>query len=109
MLKGFSKGGVHPPGFKISRAEAIVELPPPTVAVIPLSQHIGAPAVPCVAKGDRVVTGQLIAAADGFVSANVHSSVSGTATAVGAESAGRLLRSPSKETSGSTSSTEANL
>lgn len=114
MLKGFSKGGVHPPGFKISRAEAIVELPPPTVAVIPLSQHIGAPAVPCVAKGDRVVTGQLIAAADGFVSANVHSSVSGTVTAVGevpdaAESAGRLLRSPSKETSGSTSSTEANL
>mgnify|MGYP000487157492 CR=1 FL=1 len=83
MLKGFSKGGVHPPGFKISRAEAIVELPPPTVAVIPLSQHIGAPAVPCVAKGDRVVTGQLIAAADGFVSANVHSSVSGTVTAVG--------------------------
>ena len=73
MLKGFSKGGVHPPGFKISRAEAIVELPPPTVAVIPLSQHIGAPAVPCVAKGDRVVTGQLIAAADGFVSANVES------------------------------------
>lgn len=83
MLKGFSKGGVHPPGFKISRAETIVELPPPTVAVIPLSQHIGAPAVPCVAKGDRVVTGQLIAAADGFVSANVHSSVSGTVTAVG--------------------------
>ena len=83
MLKGFSKGGVHPPAFKISRAEAIVELPPPEIAIIPLSQHIGAPAVPCVAKGDRVLVGQLIAAADGFVSANVHSSVSGTVTAVG--------------------------
>ena len=50
--------------------------------VFPLSQHIGAPAVPVVAKGDYVLAGQLIAEAGGFVSANIHSSVSGTVKAI---------------------------
>ena len=46
--------------------------------VYPLSQHIGAPAKPLVAKGDHVLKGQIIAEAGGFISANVLSSVSGT-------------------------------
>ena len=50
--------------------------------VYPLSQHIGAPAVPVVAKGDYVLTGQLIAEAGGFVSAPIYSSVSGTVKAI---------------------------
>ena len=50
--------------------------------VYPLSQHIGAPAVPVVAKGDYVLAGQLIAEAGGFVSANIHSSVPGTVKAI---------------------------
>ena len=49
---------------------------------VPLSQHIGAPAEPCVGKGDYVKAGQLIGQAAGFVSANVHSPVSGQVTAV---------------------------
>ncbi len=54
----------------------------PAVVTIPLSQHIGAPATACVKKGDTVKTGQLIAEATGFMSANIHSSVTGTVTAV---------------------------
>lgn len=50
--------------------------------MFPLSQHIGAPAKPVVAKGDYVLAGQLIAEAGGFVSANIHSSVSGTVKAI---------------------------
>lgn len=50
--------------------------------VYPLSQHIGAPAVPVVAKGDRVLAGQKIADAGGFVSAPIHSSVSGTVKSI---------------------------
>ena len=52
-------------------------LPLPAQAVIPLSQHLGAPARPVVNRGDTVKTGQLIAEGDGFVSANIHASVSG--------------------------------
>ena len=55
-----------------------VEVPLPKQAVILLSQHIGAPAQPVVAVGDKVKVGQLLAQAGGFVSAPVHSSVSGT-------------------------------
>ena len=57
-------------------------LPLPAVVSIPLSQHLGAPAMPVVAKGDRVKTGQLIAKASGFISANIHSSVSGVVVKV---------------------------
>lgn len=83
MAKLTFKGGVHPyDGKDISKEKAIVELIPEGDIVIPLSQHIGAPATPIVAKGDRVLVGQLIGEATGFISANVHSSVSGTVKAI---------------------------
>ena len=77
MLKTFPTGGVHPPENKLTAGIPIEYLPVPGNVVIPLAQHIGAPANPVVAKGDTVKTGQLIAEGKGFVSANVHSSVSG--------------------------------
>ncbi len=83
MLKRFKIGGVHPPENKLGAASPIEVLPLPGKVVVPLSQHIGAPAVAVVAKGDRVLTGQLIAKAGGFVSAAVHSPVSGTVAEVG--------------------------
>lgn len=82
MLKTFRIGGVHPPENKLSASEAIKVLPIPEQVIIPLSQHIGAPATAVVQKGDTVRTGQLIASATGFVSANIHSSVSGIVVAV---------------------------
>lgn len=78
MLKTFPKGGVHPPENKFSASKPIEMLPLPEQVVIPISQHIGAPATPVVAKGDKVLVGQVIAKSTGFVSANIHSSVSGT-------------------------------
>ena len=73
------KGGIHPPHSKKSTENLpIVDFLGPKVVEIPLRQHIGAPCEPTVAKGDLVKVGQLIGAAGGFVSANVHSSVSGT-------------------------------
>ncbi len=78
MLKTFAKGGVHPPENKLTAHVPIAVLPLPKQVVIPIAQHIGVPATPVVAKGDRVLAGQLIAKSAGFVSANIHSSVSGT-------------------------------
>ncbi len=73
------KGGIHPPHSKKSTENLpIVDFLGPKVIEIPLRQHIGAPCEPAVAKGDLVKVGQLIGTAGGFVSANVHSSVSGT-------------------------------
>ncbi len=77
MLKTFTKGGVHPPENKLSASKPIEVLPVPDKVIIPISQHIGAPATPVVAKGDTVQVGQVIAKSSGFVSANIHSSVSG--------------------------------
>ncbi len=77
MLKTFPKGGVHPPDNKITASTPIVHLPVPKSVTIPLAQHIGAPATPVVNKGDNVKAGQIIGAAKGFVSSNIHSSVSG--------------------------------
>ncbi|MBR1597488.1 MAG: electron transport complex subunit RsxC [Lachnospiraceae bacterium] len=72
-------GGIHPyDGKDISKDKAIVDYLPKGECVYPLSQHIGAPAVPVVKKGDKVLVGQKIAEAGGFVSANIHSGVSGT-------------------------------
>ncbi|MGN0497230.1 MAG: electron transport complex subunit RsxC [Lachnospiraceae bacterium] len=72
-------GGIHPyDGKELSKNKAIRDYLPKGEAVYPLSQHIGAPAVPIVKKGDRVLVGQKIAEAGGFVSANIHSGVSGT-------------------------------
>lgn len=83
MGKCTFKGGVHPfDGKDFSKDKPIKELFPEGDMVYPLSQHIGAPAVPVVSKGDYVLAGQLIAEAGGFVSANIHSSVSGTVKAI---------------------------
>lgn len=73
------KGGIHPDdGKRFSKDQPIRRLLPEGELVYPLSQHIGAPAIPLVKKGDRVLKGQMIAAAAGYVSAPVHASVSGT-------------------------------
>ena len=80
MIKTFKLGGIHPASNKISADAKIETIVPEGTATIFLSQHIGVPAEPVVAKGDVVKTGQLIAKANGFVSANIHSSVSGTVT-----------------------------
>lgn len=77
MLKTFKLGGVHPPENKISEDQAIEVLPIPKVANIPISQHLGVPAKPLVIKGDLVKVGQLLAKGEAFISANIHSSVSG--------------------------------
>ena len=93
-MKTFPIGGVHPSENKLSCSKPIEVLPLPEVVNIPLSQHIGAPAVAKVAKGDRVVTGQLIAEAGSFMSANIHSPISGTVTAVDLVANGQGLRQP---------------
>lgn len=77
FLKSFSKGGVHPEENKISHDSPIQVQPVPKTVSILLGQHIGKPATPVVSRGDEVKVGTLIAKADGFVSANIHSSVSG--------------------------------
>lgn len=82
-MKTFPIGGIHPSDNKQwSKASAIEAMPLPDTVTIPLAQHIGAPAVAKVAKGDKVLTGQLIAEAASFMSANIHSPISGTVTAV---------------------------
>lgn len=82
MLKTFKKG-VHPyEGKELSKDCPIQCIEAEAVMVYPLSQHIGAPAKAVVAKGDRVLKGQLIAEAGGFISAPVYSSVSGTVKAI---------------------------
>lgn len=71
-------GGIHPyDGKALSKDKVITDYLPKGDAVYPLSQHIGAPAEPLVKKGDRVLVGQKIAEAGGFVSASIHSGVSG--------------------------------
>lgn len=83
MAKLTFHGGVHPyDGKDLSKDKPMKVIVPKGEMVYPLSQHIGAPAVPVVAKGDRVLTGQLIAEAGGFVSAPIYASVSGTVKAI---------------------------
>jgi electron transport complex protein RnfC len=77
-MKTFNMGGVHPQDNKLSARMPFQVVGLPDVAIFPLEQHIGAPAKPVVAVGDKVKAGQMIAEAGGFVSAPVHSSVSGT-------------------------------
>lgn len=77
MLRTFRIGGIHPPENKLSAGKKITALAAPKQVIIPLSQHIGAPAQAVVKKGDLVKVGTLLAKAGGFVSANIHSSVSG--------------------------------
>ena len=83
MAKLTFVGGIHPyDGKELSKDKPIKEILPKGELVYPLSQHIGAPANPIVAKGDRVLVGQKIAEAGGFVSAPVYASVSGTVKAI---------------------------
>ncbi len=77
VLKTFSLGGIHPSENKRSADRPVEILPVPPVVTIPIAQHIGAPATPIVQKGDAVKVGQVIAQSSGFVSANIHSPVSG--------------------------------
>lgn len=76
-------GGIHPyDGKDLSKDKPMKAVLPKGDLVYPLSQHIGAPAVPIVAKGDHVLTGQKIAEAAGFVSAPIYATVSGTVKAI---------------------------
>lgn len=77
VLKTFKLGGVHPPENKFASSAAIETVPVPKRVLIPVAQHLGAPASVLVKRGDEVKTGQLIAKSSGFISANIHSSVSG--------------------------------
>ncbi len=77
------KGGVHPfEGKELAKDQPIVEVLPKGDLVYPLSQHIGAPASPIVAVGDKVLKGQKIAEAGGFVSSPIYASASGTVKAI---------------------------
>ena len=79
MAKSTFVGGVHPyEGKELTKDKPIKDVLPKGDLVYPLSQHIGAPAVPIVKKGERVLRGQKIAEAGGFVSAPIYASVSGT-------------------------------
>ena len=81
-LSGYN-GGAHPEENKeLAENLPLKKFPEPETVVIPLSMHVGKPAVPVVKAGDTVKLGQKIAEADGFVSSNIHSSVSGTVVAV---------------------------
>ncbi len=76
-MKTFPRGGVHPPENKLTAGCPIQYLPVPESVFIPVAQHLGAPASVIVNKGDIVRAGQLIAESKGYVSSNIHSSVSG--------------------------------
>jgi len=76
-LKTFHKGGIHPDGMKTADAGRVKTIGLPERLFIPLSQHIGKPAVAIVKPGDEVEALQLIARADGFVSAPIHAPVTG--------------------------------
>jgi len=83
-MRTFKIGGVHPQDNKqFSAHRPITECPLPKQAIIPLVQHIGAPAQAVVKEGDKVKVGELLAKAGGFVSANICSPVSGTVTKIG--------------------------
>ena len=81
-MKTFSMGGVHPEENKLSAGRSIREAALPKQAVFSMFQHIGAPAVPVVKRGDIVKVGTLLGEANGFVSAPVYSSVSGKVSKV---------------------------
>lgn len=77
MLKTFRLGGIHPKERKISAGKSIQSITIPKQVIIPMGQHIGAPCQPIVKKGDKVKVGTLIGKSVGYVSANIHSPVSG--------------------------------
>lgn len=92
-MKTFPVGGIHPSDNKEWSKDCPIEVMElPDQVAIPMVQHIGAPATPVVKKGDKVLTGQLIGQATGFVSANIHSPISGTVTSVDMYGNGQGLR-----------------
>ena len=93
MKKTFRIGGVHPHDNKLSAEAAIEIFPAVETAFVSMAQHLGAPATPVVAIGDKVKVGQVIAEPSGFISGYVHSPVSGTVKSVGprADIAGNLV------------------
>jgi electron transport complex protein RnfC len=77
-ISTFKKGGVHPHDKKVlSNSQAIETLPMPAELIVPLSQHLGAPASPLKQKGDAVAIGEKIGKASSFISADIHSPVNG--------------------------------
>ncbi len=93
-MQTFRIGGIHPPENKLSAEQPIQTAALPATVVIPLGQHLGAPASAVVAKGDKVKVGTLIGKAEGFISANVHSSVSGTVSKTGEMTDGAGISRP---------------
>lgn len=93
MKKTFRIGGVHPNDNKISANAAIEVFPVVETAYVSMAQHLGAPAEPIVAVGDKVKAGQVIAKPTGFISGFVHSPVSGTVKSIGprADIAGNMM------------------
>ena len=81
-MRTFRIGGIHLPDNKLSASRPIQMIPLPETVIIPLDQHIGAPASVVVAKGDKVKAGTMIGKAECYFSANIHSSVFGTVTKV---------------------------
>lgn len=82
MLKTFPKGGLHVDDNKLSEKQAIQALALPKTIQVPIAQHIGAPAEIIVQRKDKVKTGQVIAKSAGFISANIHSPVTGVVTKI---------------------------
>ena len=81
--QSFAIGGVHPHDNKLARDCQTQVLPPAPTMYVSVAQHLGAPALPVVAVGDKVKVGQVLAGPGGFVSAYVHSPVSGTVKSIG--------------------------
>ena len=83
MIKAAFPGGIHPPENKeTTETNYIVRLDPPKRVVVPMSMHTGEPAKPLVKAGDQVRTGQKIGQAESFITAAVHSPITGTVKAV---------------------------
>ena len=86
MAIGTFNGGIHPPEYKeLTENCAFEVMPAPAEIVLPISQHLGKDAQPVVKKGDEVTVGQLVAKAEGFISAPIHSSVNGKVLSIGKE------------------------
>lgn len=117
MRKLTFKGGVHPPEFKeLAEDKKIEVLPTPEQVIIPVQQHIGAPAEPIVEKGDEVKIGDKICEAKGFVSVPSHASISGKVTKVekrfhpvGGKTLSIVIESDGKDEMSSTISTVKNF
>ena len=84
MAGGVFRGGIHPPDRKEGSAGSPIQRAPiPERLIVPMSQHLGAPCTPLVAKGDRVERGQVIGDVDAMISAPVHAPAAGEVVSVG--------------------------